>query len=440
MGTRTPPDCGGTAPAQPFDYMSYCARDDNAWISGIGWNEIIDKYNYGVQRRAATAALRRILARPAARRPGIRVKGWVQADGGHLGSVTPGSFASAHGPGDSPVTIQGVDASGHVTSSVKAQVQMDHSDGPQPSPVLVYDATLPGASAKGIRVVDGGQVVAGRDRSAHAPKASFISPRKNATVGRRRTVVVKWRASDADKGNGSLDVALDYSANGGGTWHRIYEGPDTRKGVKLPAAYFSHAKRARLRLAVDDGFNVTRVRSPIFRSLGVRPVVRISRPVRGSAGVQNAVVLMSGIAYDDADKSLSGKRLTWREGARVLGHGENIGVPGLAAGRQTITLEARDSSGRVGRATTTVRLTAVAPKFRKVSAPKRVSRRAKSVTLRLSTSVESTVRIGTQRFRAWSTARGLKVKVKPGRSKLKLKVRIASGKYSATRTVTITRK
>ena len=71
------------------------------------------------------------------------------------------------------------------------------------------------------------------------------------------------------------------------------------------------------------------------------------------------VAIVGGFAFALEDGELAGDALTWssdRQG--VLGHGSQIVLPPawLLPGSHQITLTATDSSGRSGRATTTVLL------------------------------------------------------------------------------------
>ncbi|HEY2638184.1 MAG TPA: hypothetical protein VGI54_12380, partial [Solirubrobacteraceae bacterium] len=430
--TNTPPDCGGTSPTQPFDYMSYCANEANAWISGIGWDEIINAYNLGSRARA------RVASAAAVKRPGVKVRGYVTSTGAQITDVEKGKFAATKAPSGSTFSLEATNASGKVLSTKPMAVVSGHTDaagGAQPT--LSFEGTVPSASAASVRVLRQGTDIARRDRSAHAPKVRITAPKKNSVVGRKKTVVVKWKATDADKT--PVDISVDYSANGGKTYHRIYMGPN-RGNVGLPRNYFSHARKARVRVTADDGFNQTTATSKVFRSLGAPPIIRLNAPLKGTVKAQDAPLLLSGFALDDTNHRLKGKRLTWYYAGRVVAHGENTSVAGMLAGKHAVKLVARDSSGHKSSRSVTVRLTAVHPSFKKVRSPKKVSRKAKKVTLKLSSSVDVPLKIGKQRFTVHQGLTTVKVKVKPGRSKLTFNLVIGSGKLTAKRTVKVARR
>jgi hypothetical protein len=71
---------------------------------------------------------------------------------------------------------------------------------------------------------------------------------------------------------------------------------------------------------------------------------------------------------------LTGRQLRWMLG-RLLGTGAQITLTGLPAGTRRIDLFARDSAGRLGRASLTVRLKAARPLFLTLSAPSARSHR-----------------------------------------------------------------
>ena len=129
----------------------------------------------------------------------------------------------------------------------------------------------PGSGITRVEIVHGGTVVAARDASAHAPTAQLLAPGRGARVG-GRSLTVRWRSADAD--GDPLVAALDYSADGGTTWNNVFSGPDGGR-ASLPASLLAASHRARLRLTVSDGFNMTSAAGPRFTVAGRRPVARI---------------------------------------------------------------------------------------------------------------------------------------------------------------------
>ena len=435
--SQTPPDCGGGSPAQPFDYMSYCATDSDAWISDIGWNQILNRYNLGAQDRAAADA-------HAAKVKALKVRGLMTRHGAQLTSVTPGRFVPvAAAAASTPFAIQTVNRSGQVTGTAPMRADYSHSDQiGAAQPVAFFEATVPRTSSAGVRVTFNGKVVAGRDRSAHAPRVKLLSPHRGAVIGRQRFVSVNWRATDADQARrdqGGLSVSLDYSVNNGRTFSRIFMGSNVSK-LRLPRNFFPRSRRARLRITVSDGFNTTTVTSGPFRSLGAPPVLRIENPTPHLILDQDATMLLRGEAFDDSGRRLRARALTWRNRRLVIGHGEITSTRGLAAGRQRITLTARDHFGRTASVTVRVILIAVRPAFKTLRFPAKLSRHAHSFRIAVRTSVTTTLRVGSKRFTVGPRVKRLKIKIHPGSKTLKLRLQLASGRLKVVRTIKIARR
>jgi hypothetical protein len=98
----------------------------------------------------------------------------------------------------------------------------------------------------------------------------------------------------------------------------------------------------------------------------------------------------------------------------------------------------------VGRAAITVRLTAARPGFLVLSAPKSVARSARRVSVKVSSSLRARLTVrggrGKQRFLVSRKARTLRVRVKPGRKPLTLRLTLAAGGRSTPATVSVARR
>jgi hypothetical protein len=168
--------------------------------------------------------------------------------------------------------------------------------------------------------------------------------------------------------------------------------------------------------------------------------VQIEMPWSGTRELNDAPVGFSGQAFDDSSKMLTGKRLRWMLGHRLLGTGAQITVTGLPAGRHRIELIATDRFGRRGHASVEVVLRASRPVFLKLSAPRHATRRAQSLRLTVASSLPATLVVGSsglrvQRFAVGRNARHLKVRIRRGRATLALKLSLRAG--GQTRTVRI---
>jgi len=213
--------------------------------------------------------------------------------------------------------------------------------------------------------------------------------------------------------------------------------------VQLPARLLSRSNRARVRVRVNDGFRETAATSRGFRSPGGAPVAQILSPRRGARQPNDAPLVLRGQAFDDADRSLTGRRLRWYVGRKLVGTGTQTAPVGLKAGRHRVRLLARDRFGRVGRASITIRLTAARPAFLVLTAPKSAKRSARTLSLKVASTLRArlTVRGGrrAQRFSVSRRAKTVRVRVKPGRRPLTLRLTLAAGGRSTPATVSVAR-
>ena len=226
---------------------------------------------------------------------------------------------------------------------------------------------------------------------------------------------MRWRASDED--GDELTVSLDYSADGGRRWSTIFLGPDDGK-VTLPIGLLTGSRNARLRVRANDGFDETAAVSGRFVSAGVPPAVAIVAPARAVRIGADGTLVAQGAAQDDAGRRLTGRRLTWRLGRRIVGRGQEISAIDLPAGRRRLRLTARDRAGRSATASVPVRVLPVTPQFIELKAPASIRRRARTLRLRVLTNVTAAMRIGRQRFRVGRRPRTIIVRVTPGRRPL----------------------
>jgi hypothetical protein len=436
-GSSGPYALASNSPGPWFDFMSYCADSSfvsnpltsNSWGSVHNWNAVLEDKRY--HRAVAPGGL----AAAAPRSPSLHVHGFEQPDGsGAISSVTPVQ-APPQPASQSGYHLVGQDASGKTVADVQMLAAPVHVDGQ--APPIALDGVIPSAGVTSVAIVHGGASLAARRQSAHAPTVTL---RGVPAFGRGRATI-RWRAHDADPG--ALGATIGY-AKDGRSFKQVWRGP-SRGLARVPARYLARSARARVRVSVNDGFRVASATSRRFRSPGGPPVVKILSPVSGLHEPNDAPLVLSGQAFDDALRPLTGSRLRWLMGKRVIGHGAQVAPTGLPGGKHRIVLEARDSAGRRGRAAVTVTLRAAQPLFLKLSAPKKVSRKAHSLKLKVSSSLPArlTVRGGAgkraQAFRVSRKLRGLKLRVPASRKKLKLRLTLAAGGRTRTARATVGR-
>jgi hypothetical protein len=418
--------------------MSYCASaahvtdplaDGDAWVSVRGWNNILGSLDF--ERRVADV---RAAQGPQSR--ALHVQAFADADGTvSIASVAPVT-APPQPASQSPYHLVGLDASGQPLADVAMLEAPFHVDGEPPS--IALTGALPIAGVASVAIVRDGATLATRTRSANAPAVRL---RGLPSFG-RASATVRWRANDAD-GDGLL-ATISYSADGGRTFEQVWSGPN-RGVARLPARYLSRSSRARLRVTVGDGFQEASATSVRFISPGAPPVVRIISPAGPLRQPNDAPLALSGQAHDDADRSLRGRSLTWLLGGRPIGRGERISPAGLPAGRHRVQLVARDRHGRTGRASVVVTLSGARPLFLTFSGPTAVRRNARSLRLRVASSLEATLVVSgrgvrPQRFRADRTVRRVTVRIPRGRRSLALRVSLKAGRQTSRTELVVARR
>jgi hypothetical protein len=427
-----------------YDFMSYCASGADtaspltlnpspSWGSTHNWNAVMESFRY----HAADQPSARALA-SSARRPSLEVNGFLFHDGtASITAVTP-LRASSRALPDSGVELVGLDAAGHEVTSAPLRLDAIHVDGEVPPVGL--SGVIPAAGVARVEIVNSaGSVLATVSESAHAPTVAV----RGIPAAHGAGTTIRWRAHDAD--GGALLAAVDYSANGGRRYRRIWIGPSNGR-VRLPSRYLSRSAHARVEVTVNDGFRSATARSRLFGAPGAAPTVTILSPARGARSPDDAPLLLSGQAFDDAGKLLGGKRLRWFLGARLLGTGAQISPTALPAGRRRVVLVARDRFGRTGRASVLVTLRAARPLFLVLSAPKRVKPSARSMKLKVRSSLDAQLGVRTaargkaQRFAVSRRLRTLRIRISKGSKSLELHLALSAGGLTRTATVSVPRR
>ncbi len=436
---------GDSATSPWFDFMSYCGfvqagdplgPNQNEWVSVHNWNAIMASFSYGpAGDRAAARHRTRAAARPIA---SLHVSASIDS-AGHVAiqAVDPVSTPPWH-PTTSGVPYQLVakDAGGRVLSRVQMIGSSSHVDGRPPGFVVILDGVVPAAGVASLSIVNGATTLASRSKN-HAPTVSI----RTAPAFGPQQATIRWSAADADQD--PLAVEVDYSGDNGRTWRPVWLGPDLGQ-TSLPESYMFRTGHARLRVSVSDGFTTTTALSPQFSAPGAAPFVRIVAPPAGVRQPNDAPLVLSGQAFDDQLRQLSGRALRWMLGAKLLGTGKEIAAAGLPAGRDTIELLARDRFGRVGRASIVVQLKGSKPLFLKLAAPRHVGRHARSLTLTVAVSIDSTLAVTAgsqraQRFAVDRTPRRVSIKIKPGNTPITLKLSLRAGNLVRSGLIVVSR-
>jgi hypothetical protein len=148
---------------------------------------------------------------------------------------------------------------------------------------------------------------------------------------------------------------------------------------------------------------------------------------------------LAGTAYDDSGDRLTGRALTWRVGRQVIGRGTNAVTVALPGGRYDLTLTARDRRGRTATASVRVSVMPSPPVISLLRAPRRVSRRAHSFTLRIASLAPATLTIGRKRVLVGRAVHKVRVKVVPGRKALTFVLMLRSGRFTTAIPIRVVR-
>lgn len=329
-------------------------------------------------------------------------------------------FSVGAGPGsddppDAAYRLELRDAGGSVVASAVPAVTRTE-DG-APSALLVGTVELPAAAAE-LVVKRGDEVIAQRRRSAHPPAARIGRPR----IG--RSVRLRWRATDADRD--ALTSSVDYSRDGGRTW-TVLVSDATGTSATVPLRALAAAKRARLRVRVNDGFDTAMAMSAAFRAPGAPPQVRIAERSQPARARTDQLLLLEGSAFDDAGAKLTGGRLRWFAGRRLLGRGEQLSVVGLPPSTRRIRLVATDRLGRSAQASFPIRVSAARPRFLVFEAPASIGRTARTLPVRAATTVAATLHSGGRSFKLDRTPRRVRIPVRAGRGLVRVRYRLSAG-------------
>ncbi len=437
-------------PATYFDLMSYCANTNehatgrnlpDAWVSIRNWERYLTLNAPKVRADAAAATrsstVRRTAVAAAATPRTLRVRALVPASGEpSILGVTPDAGAGTPVDPAGRYTLVARDAAGKALATAGAIGELQHVE--NEAPITIVTGLVAAAGATAVDVVQDGAPIAQRLASAHAPAVRVIAPRPNTTVGSGGKVAVRWTATDADPAD-RLTATVEVSTDGGRSFRTAFIGAG-KGATTVPASLLPASRNARVRVRVSDGFRETVATSGRFASLGAPPSVRIITPARGTTATIEAGSALSvrGEAYDDTGRSLSA--LTWRVGGKVVARGALATIAGLAPGRPTVVLEARDARRRRATASTRVHVRPRPPLFLTLRAPPRLSAKVRKVTLTVAATYTSKLTIGRTRTGVGRTPRRVVVPIRPGSSLLQLVARLTSGSLVSSQVVQIPRR
>jgi hypothetical protein len=193
-----------------------------------------------------------------------------------------------------------------------------------------------------------GRSRAALDVSPTAPTGRWTSLQPDPSGGLPEIgdqVLVAFEAGDAD--GDDVSATLLYSADDEHWQVVAADLPPGAHTLHDEIARLPGAERGRFRLLVSDGVRTSvATDEPIVRIPNRTPAVRIDAPARPLALPLGGLLRLAGDAVDPEDRSLPEDGLAWTSSIDgPLGHGRELAVDDLSAGRHRIQLVATDSDG-----------------------------------------------------------------------------------------------
>jgi hypothetical protein len=411
----------GTALGEMTDIMSYCTRTEpTKWISVRHWNSWDNIFPDGIPGGSIGAGP------PLPAQPTLHVAAVVDSQGGATFlSVKPReSGVVVNADPKSPYSVVVRSSEGDIVSTMPMAVASvhGHEDGMSLSFIT---GEVPAARATTLQLVSNGKVLATRTRSKNPPLAEFKGalPQQIGPAG----VVMQWTASDAD--GDPLRATVEYSADGK-NYRTLTTGVEGNE-FRITAADLAHSDSARLRVTVNDGFDETAIVTPPFRVPPSSPKVAILTP-HSQQDVRGDVVLSAtGQAWDDSGQYLTGKSLSWTADGTFVGTGNTVDLPPLAPGVHTLSLEARDANGMIGRSTVAVIASPVTPMLTSFAWKAPSNRKGNSVAVSVSANVPATLRLASQSCAVGPAPQLCEFKVAPMKRGSKVVFRLRAGDEQA---------
>jgi hypothetical protein len=352
---------GYVVPKSSYDLMSYCQDE---WVSEYTYRAILS-YRGSTAATAGNAPDDRKAAQmESLQRSSTQLQPYLFASGaiGPSGaSLDPWSIlerpASSHdGPGAGPYQLRLIAGNGSTLFERRFDVQVTtHSLLPgttsletQDDSLLFYEILPWHPDTARVQVWQGGQLLAERAVSPHAPAVELVSPQGGELWLPDEQYRLAWHASDLDSDALWFDVA--FSRDGGETWEviatRLQESEVLVRGDQFPGT-----ENARVRVYASDGVRTSVATSAAFAVARKPPLVFITAPENGLVVPSGAVLMFSGFVLDREDDPAASLPMHWRSDRDgPLGSGSEIMVPWLSPGSHEITLSTTDGDGQVGTA------------------------------------------------------------------------------------------
>ncbi len=399
----------GVSWEQNMDLMSYCVAeaggwkngDPGVWVSPINWYAVYRTFAASAGAQGSRARGGRPDVRVDRRR--LRVIGYDDGSGFTFTTVGP-RVGPPLKAGTSAFTLVARGRRGQILHRAPMAANEIHED--EIAEQLELSAEVPSHGVESVEVLDNGVPVGRRKRPRRRPKVRVLAPRQGAVVGGKRRVTLTWRTAGANARK--CTASVDFSSDAGRTWQSVYIGPD-RGRARIPGRYLAAARRARVRVRVNDGFDEAAAISDAFTTLAAPPLVTIGRTPEGLPG--DARLQLTGQAFQAGPTTLRGKRLRWFDGSVPLGSGSEILAGPLPPGKNHIRLVAHGAGGSTATDGAIVRVKPVQLPFLRLSIPKKVGRRAKRMVIRARSAVPARLTVDRAKFKIGKKTKRLVVSI-----------------------------
>ncbi len=330
------------------DYMSYCQSGSlpTQWVAPFRYTSQYAVFAPGASRIDDTS-------RSASKTPALWVSGTINADGsGALSMIAlePESFAPTI---SSTVTgthsIKVLDSAGAELATYGFTPNFTaHRDHTPTSQAFGY--TIPNTTnAAKIELYNGSTLLESRAKSANSIVATFNNLTRGQVISRKTSVT--WTATDADTTDSSLWRYDVFYSPDGLKWYPLKMNL-RNKNFEFDPNTVQAGKAAKLRLVANDGYNVTRVDSPVITVAGGAPIVSVIQPVNAATYSASDFIPLNGDARSISTDGLSENNVFWFAKKVGTNISQLIGtstqsIAKLSAGTYDITLVAKDANSKV---------------------------------------------------------------------------------------------
>jgi hypothetical protein len=221
-------------------------------------------------------------------------------------------------------------------------------------PSRVFSVLMPfPEGTHSIEVVRGGEVLAKRTVSEHAPRVKLEGPQGGERFTNDDAIDVRWQGRDED--GDELRYGVQFSSDDGRSWMTL--GRDlVRPHLRVRVQDIPGGSHCRVRVAASDGVLTEWAMSEeSFYVEESPPFVVIFHPRDGQVINFGKPIILEGSAGDRQDISIAHDQFVWRSDRDgVLGKGPSLVGSPLGAGTHEITLEVKNRAGLTDLATSRV--------------------------------------------------------------------------------------